>query len=95
MCCLGYEYSETLQEEPALSESETLAVTEDEEAGEIVVASSDSLIEADEPAPQLVPQTGSSSQQPAESSQQPEKPGRRDKRRKWYPRKRKKRSQNK
>jgi len=95
MCCLGYEYSETLQEEPALSESETLAVTEDEEAGEIVVASSDSLIEADEPAPQLVPQTGSSSQQPTESSQQPEKPGRRDKRRKWYPRKRKKRSQNK
>jgi len=95
MCCLGYEYSETLQEEPALSESETLAVTEDEEAGEIVVASSDSLIEAGEPAPQPAPQTGSSSQQPVESSPQPEKPGRRDKRRKWYPRKRKKRPQNK
>lgn len=95
MCCLGYEYSETLQEEPALSESETLAVTEDEEAGEIVVASSDTLIEAGEQTPQIVPQTGSSSQQPAESSQQPEKPGRRDKRRKWYPRKRKKRPQNK
>jgi cell fate regulator YaaT (PSP1 superfamily) len=94
MCCLGYEYSETLQEEPALSESETLSVTE-EEAGEIVVASSESMIEASEPVPQLVPQAGSSSQQPPDSSQQPEKPVRRDKRRKWYPRKRKKRSQNK
>jgi len=95
MCCLGYEYSETLQEEPALAESETIAVTEDEEAGEIVVALSDPLIEAGESAPQRVAAAVSPSQQPPESSQLPEKTGRRDKRRKWYPRKRKKRPQNK
>lgn len=95
MCCLGYEYSETLQEEPVLAESETIAVTEDEEAGEILVALSDPLIEAGESAPQRLAAAGSPSQQPPESSQQPEKPGRRDKRRKWYPRKRKKRPQNK
>jgi cell fate regulator YaaT (PSP1 superfamily) len=94
MCCLGYEYSETLEEEPVYSESEAMAVTEDEEAGEIVVASSDSLVEANQSLPQQVSEGSVSSQKPPESPQQHEKKGRRDKRRKWYPRKRKKRSQN-
>jgi cell fate regulator YaaT (PSP1 superfamily) len=95
MCCLGYEYSEAPQEEPVYSESETIAITEDEEAGEIVVASSDSLVDANEPSTQRATEGNAASQKPPDSVQQQEKPGRRDKRRKWYPRKRKKRSQNK
>jgi cell fate regulator YaaT (PSP1 superfamily) len=95
MCCLGYEYSEAPQEEPVYSESETIAITEDEEAGEIVVASSDSLVDANEPSTQRTTEGNAASQKPPDSAQQQEKPGRRDKRRKWYPRKRKKRSQNK
>lgn len=94
MCCLGYEYSETLQEEPVYAENEAMAVAEDEEAGELVVASSDALVEANEAVPQRVSDGAVSSQKPPESSQQQEKKGRRDKRRKWYPRKRKKRPQN-
>lgn len=94
MCCLGYEYSETLQEEPVYVENEAMAVPEDEEAGELVVASSDALVEANEAVPQRVSEGAVSSQKPPESSQQQEKKGRRDKRRKWYPRKRKKRPQN-
>lgn len=94
MCCLGYEYSETLQEEPVYAENEAMAVAEDEEAGELVVASSDALVEANEAVPQRVSEGAVSSQKPPESSQQQEKKGRRDKRRKWYPRKRKKRPQN-
>lgn len=94
MCCLGYEYSETLQEEPVYAENEAMAVAEDEEAGELVVASSDALAEANEAVPQRVSEGAVSSQKPPESSQQQEKKGRRDKRRKWYPRKRKKRPQN-
>lgn len=93
MCCLGYEYSEALQEEPVYSEGEALTVTEDEEAGEIVVASSDALPEVNESLPQQVSEGIVSSEKPPESPQQHEKKGRRDKRRKWYPRKRKKRPQ--
>ncbi len=94
MCCLGYEYSEALQEEPAYSENETIALTDDEEAGEIVVASSEPLVDAQEPAPQRTPEGGSPPQGLPDAQQQTQKPGRKDKRRKWYPRKRKKRKQN-
>jgi cell fate regulator YaaT (PSP1 superfamily) len=95
MCCLGYEYSETMPEEPVYAESETIAITEDDEAGEIVVASSETLVEANEPLPQRQQEGSVATEKPAESPQQHDKPVRRDKRRKWYPRKRKKRSQNK
>lgn len=95
MCCLGYEYSEALQAEPVYSESETIAITDDEEAGEIIVASSDVLPEANQPLTQSVPEERISSQQPPESVKRHDKPGRKDKRRRWYHRKRKKRPQNK
>jgi cell fate regulator YaaT (PSP1 superfamily) len=95
MCCLGYEYSEAVQEEPVYTETETLAITEDEEAGEIIVASSDPLVEAGEPSPQRRPEGSTASHKPPDSGQQPDKAGKRDKRRKWYPRKRKKRPQSK
>jgi cell fate regulator YaaT (PSP1 superfamily) len=94
MCCLGYEYSEALPEEPVYAENEAIAITEAEEAGEVVVASSDALVEASESLPQQVSEGTVSSQKPPESPQQKEKHGKRDKRRKWYPRKRKKRPQN-
>jgi cell fate regulator YaaT (PSP1 superfamily) len=95
MCCLGYEYSETPQGEPVLPESETIAVTEDEEAGEIVVASSEPLVEANEPILRRIPETGIPSGQPPELPDQDKIPGKKGKRRKWYPRRRKKKSQNK
>lgn len=93
MCCLGYEYSEIPQEEPIFSENEAIAITEDEEAGELVVASSDALAEANEPLPQPVSEATASFDKPPEAPQQQEKRGRKEKRRKWYPRKRKKRPQ--
>jgi cell fate regulator YaaT (PSP1 superfamily) len=94
MCCLGYEYSEIPQEEPVYAENEAIAITEDEEAGEVVVASSDALAESTESSPQRASEAAVSSQKTPESpQQQQEKRGRREKRRKWYPRKRKKRPQ--
>lgn len=95
MCCLGYEYSEALQAEPSYLENDTIAITEDQEAGEIVVASSDTLVESQEPQLQHTPEGIGSSQESTDARQQTLKPSRRDRRRKWYPRKRKKRQQNK
>ncbi len=95
MCCLGFEYSEAPQEEPAYSERETLAITEDQEAGEIVVTSSDSLVDATESPPVPVAEGTPEPQKRPGSIQQQEKSGRRDKRRRWHPKRRKKRSQHK
>lgn len=94
MCCLGYEYSEALQEEPVYAENEALTVADDEEAGELVVASSDAPAEANEVVPQRASEGTVSPQKSPDSPQQPEKQRRREKRRKWFPRKRKKRPQN-
>jgi len=41
MCCLGFEYTETYQEDSALIESDSLSFSEEPEVTEIVVASSD------------------------------------------------------
>jgi cell fate regulator YaaT (PSP1 superfamily) len=95
MCCLGFEYSEAPQEEPAYSERETLAITEDQEAGEIVVASSDLLADASESPPVPVAEGTPQPQKTPGSIEQQEKSGRRDKRRRWHPKRRKKRSQQK
>jgi cell fate regulator YaaT (PSP1 superfamily) len=91
MCCLGYEYSETYSEDSACT-VETLAVSEEPESVEMVVASSDAFSETVEPALQLQPAATQS--QPAQ--QQPEKQDRKEKQRKWHPkRKRRKFSQKK
>jgi cell fate regulator YaaT (PSP1 superfamily) len=41
MCCLGYEYTETYQEDAAQSESDELSISEEPEVPETVVASSE------------------------------------------------------
>jgi hypothetical protein len=41
MCCLGFEYTETYQEDSALTESDSISFSEEPELGETVVASSD------------------------------------------------------
>ncbi len=92
MCCLGYEYSEMpLVEEP--TDTEAVSISEDAEAGEVVVASSDILSETagavvhdlrGEP-----PHGEISGQAPPEATRE-----KRSKRRKWYLKRRKKKPQN-
>ncbi len=94
MCCLGYEYSEVQREEPSYPETDAIALTEEQEAGEIVVASSDSPTDSQEtPLAGRAEPDGSSRDVPS-APQEKQKSGRREKRRKWYPRKRKKKQQN-
>lgn len=87
MCCLGYEYSDA-REDIALTDTETISVAEDVEEGEVIVVSSDSLAESVEPVTR--PTTGRSGmpQEPQQTAQQPGMEERREKRRKWHPRKR-------
>ena len=81
MCCLGFEYSESMPEDTALPEIETLAIVDEpEKEGELVVASSDSEMNA---SPELRPDAGS--RQPSTQTEQKKSRG---KRRKWHPRKR-------
>ena len=81
MCCLGFEYSESMPEDTALPEIETLAIVDEpEKEGELVVASSDSEMNA---APELRADAGS--RQPSTQTEQKKSKG---KRRKWHPRKR-------
>jgi cell fate regulator YaaT (PSP1 superfamily) len=90
MCCLGFEYSETFHEDTALMEEEAISVPEDTEAGEVIVASSESLAEAIEPAAQ----TGISHAEPSLQThqvQQPDKEEKKDKHKKWHMKKRRRR----
>jgi cell fate regulator YaaT (PSP1 superfamily) len=81
MCCLGFEYSESMPEDTALSETETLSIVDEpEKESELVVASSDSEMET---APEIRSDAG-----PRQPSTQPEQKRSRGKRRKWHPRKR-------
>ena len=80
MCCLGFEYTEASPEDSALTEEISVVVSEDEEAGEMIVASSDSL-EAEEPAPQ--------------PAQKPETAELKKRHKKWYHRKHRKRQHKK
>jgi len=50
MCCLGFEY-ETFTEDVALTEEDSMAISEDVESLEMVVTSSDLLEEIEEPVP--------------------------------------------
>jgi cell fate regulator YaaT (PSP1 superfamily) len=50
MCCLGFEY-ETFTEDVALTEEDSMSISEDAESLEMVVTSSDLLEEIEEPVP--------------------------------------------
>jgi cell fate regulator YaaT (PSP1 superfamily) len=86
MCCLGFEYSESMPEDTALPEVETLSIMEEpeKEQGELVVASSDSDTES---APDVRSDAGPPRPPQADQSEQKRSRG---KRRKWHPRKRRK-----
>ncbi|MFZ5907464.1 MAG: PSP1 domain-containing protein [Nitrospirota bacterium] len=88
MCCLGYEYSETLPEEALLPEDETITVAEEGEE-EILVVSSDTLLSGEEPPVQL-PQENIPPAQTGQDARQPEKHAKKEKRRKWRPKRRRK-----
>ena len=92
MCCLGFEYSETSLEVVSFAEDETIPVSEEEEVGEVVVASSDQLPEIAEPAPQPAISSSEAPQEEQRTAQQPEKPRKKDKHRRWYMKKRRKKS---
>jgi len=81
MCCLGFEYSESMPEDTSLPEIETLSIVDEpEKEGELVVASSDSEMET-------VPEVRSDSG-PRQPSTPPEQKRSRGKKRRWHPRKR-------
>ncbi|MBM4145277.1 MAG: hypothetical protein FJ240_03240 [Nitrospira sp.] len=88
MCCLGFEYSETFSEDAALIEEEALAVPENEEAGEVIVASSDSLAETVEPVAQPSLLSGGPSREAQRPIQQPESQEKKEKNKKWHMKKR-------
>jgi cell fate regulator YaaT (PSP1 superfamily) len=56
MCCLGYEYDETLAEGITLSEEDSISITEDAEELKTIIASADSVEEMNEPGIQPSPQ---------------------------------------
>lgn len=87
MCCLGYEYSDAC-EDTALTDTETISVAEDVEEGEVIVVSSDSLAEPVEPVMRPTTSESGMPQKPQQTAQQPGMQERREKRRKWHPRKR-------
>jgi cell fate regulator YaaT (PSP1 superfamily) len=92
MCCLGYEYSETYSQDTASSAEETLAVSEETEDVEMIVASSDSLPEGPEPVSQ--PQPAVTQSQPPQQPQEQQE--RKEKHKRWHPkRKRRKLPQKK
>ena len=93
MCCLGFEYSETGHGDTPLPETETIALSEDAEETEVIIASSEPFPEAVEPAHQLVAAGNNINAGPPQTEQQSENPEKKGKRRKWYPRKRKKKPQ--
>lgn len=95
MCCLGFEYSEAGRGNAQLPDTETVSISEDE-ASEVIVSSSDLLPQAVEPAAHQ-PAAGevNSGSQPQQTESQSGKPEKREKRRKWYPRKRRKKPENK
>ena len=91
MCCLGFEYSESFSEEAALIEEEALAVPENEETGEVIVASSDQLAETVEPAVQPPIFSDGQSREAQQPVQQPENQEKKDKNKKWHMKKRRRR----
>jgi len=94
MCCLGFEYSETGYGDSArpLRETETAPVTEDVE-NEAMIPAGDPFPGVAEPVYQTVSAPITASTEPPQPGPQPEKSEKKEKRRKWYPRKRRKKPQ--
>jgi hypothetical protein len=89
MCCLGYEYSDSIPEETAFSEAE-IPAPEEGESVELVVASSDVPGDTAE-TPQPLQSAGSEpSRDSSPPSRQPENQEQKEKRRRWHPKKRRK-----
>ncbi|OGW37526.1 MAG: hypothetical protein A2Y97_09360 [Nitrospirae bacterium RBG_13_39_12] len=65
MCCLGFEYAETYPEDIALTEADSISISEEAEATEMIVASSDLIGETDQPANKM----GFDMQQPAQTAE--------------------------
>ena len=75
MCCLGFEYSEISPEDVALTEENSMSISEDAEPLEMVVTSSDIIEEVEEPVakPGIVGiDSHRESQRPAPQSEQQE-----------------------
>ncbi len=93
MCCLGFEYSEKCHEEFSQSEVETISVAEDVEGSEVMIASIDLLPEDIAPAPQIAATALDSNPGPIQAERQAVNAGRRERRRKWHPKRRRKKTQ--
>src|SRR4030042_361850 len=65
MCCLGFEYTEISPEAIALTEENSMSISEDAEPLEMIVTSSDILEEVEEPANKM----GFDMQQPAQTAE--------------------------
>lgn len=94
MCCLGFEYSEISSGDTSLPDADNIAISEDEQNEEVVV-SADPPTETPQPVVQPVTVQTDQHQAPQPTEQQSEKQGKKEKRRKWHPRRRKRRPQNK
>ena len=68
MCCLGFEYNDTFIEDIAMTEEDSMSISEDVESIEMVITSTDLLGEVEDP----VPDTKVESQGPAPQSEQKE-----------------------
>ena len=86
MCCLGYEYCEHHAGDKTLPEEEAISVAEEEQVEEVVVASTDIpeyaelTMRDDGPMPE--------GPQEADKKQQPGAQAKKDKNRKWHPKRR-------
>ncbi len=95
MCCLGYEYSETYTEDKTLMEDEAASIVEEGESEEIIVASSDPPGEAAELTLREETTTVEPSQETAATRQQPGKQDGMEKHRKWHPKRKRRKFQQK
>jgi cell fate regulator YaaT (PSP1 superfamily) len=94
MCCLGFEYSEARHEDALLPDTEPIPASGDEQI-EVIVASSD--LPQETPLPVHPPSVAAANPevQALQTEQQSGNPEKKEKRRKWYPRKRRKKPQSK
>lgn len=94
MCCLGFEYSEAFHEDAPLPDSEPIPAS-GEEQSEVIIASSDLAPETPWPVHPPLADAVNPDVQARQTEQQSGNPEKKEKRRKWYPRKRRKKPQSK
>ena len=87
MCCLGYEYSEHPAGDQTLPEEEIISVAEEEQVEEIIAASADATEEAELTLRDDAPMPAASLE--TDTKQQPVDQAKKDKHRKWHPKRRK------